>query len=82
MDYAPNVIELPLIESFPAFYVGVHPYSFRSGEHAEIIGVRMVRTKHSFRACFMLLYADGMIDYSAIEDEKNYILGKNAIAIP
>ena len=68
--------DAPNVESVPAFYEGVHPDSFRSGERAEIIGVRMVRVHHSFRPCFMLLYEGGIIDYVPIEDNENYVLGE------
>ena len=58
----------------PAYYTGVHPYSFRSGEYAEIIGIRMFNHRYGWRPYFMLLYHDGTIDYSPIEDTNNYVL--------
>lgn len=51
----------------PVKYKGTHPYIYRSGEEAEIIGVRMVISKSgAARPCWMLLYPDGMIDYTAV----------------
>jgi hypothetical protein len=61
-------------ESVPAFYKGVHRHSFRSGERGEIIGVRMFITKYGMRPCFMVLYYDGVVDYSPIEDIGNYVI--------
>jgi hypothetical protein len=64
----------PTLQSQTAYYKGNHRYSFRGGEAAEIIGVRMVATKYGERACFMLLYYDGFIDYAPLEDIRNYII--------
>jgi hypothetical protein len=68
------VTEIPILQSTRVKYKGNHRYSFRGGEEAEVIGVRMVHTRYGSRPCFMLLYWDGMIDYSPIEDTKNYTL--------
>lgn len=52
-----------------AYIVGVHPYAFRSGEAAEIIGTKYVKpTGHNWRIAFKVEYADGFIDYVAFED--------------
>lgn len=69
----------PKLASRPAMYRGGRPYSFRSGESAEIIGVRMVERAAGFvpahfRPCFVLLYSDGMIDFSPIESTGDYVL--------
>lgn len=54
-----------------AYYRGTHPYSFRTGERAEIIGVRLVNK----RPCFLVLYPDGVTDLCLIfEDRDNYLL--------
>lgn len=70
----PSASQIPILESCKAYYKGTHQYSFRGGEASEIIGVRMVRTKYGYRACFMTLYPDGFIDYYPIEDINHYII--------
>lgn len=46
-------------------YRETHPYSFRSGEWASIVGMKQ---------CFIVEYADGVRDYVAIIDVENYEL--------
>lgn len=56
-----------------AYLVGIHRYSFRAGEPAEIKGVVMSCSKDSkFRPCYKIEFADGTEDLVAICDEKNY----------
>jgi len=65
---------IPQLKSTPAFYKGTHRYSFRNGERAEIIGVRIVITQYGSRPCFMVLYPDGFIDYTLISEADTYII--------
>lgn len=51
------------------FYRGTHQYSFRSGEWAEVMGMKFDR-----RLCFIVEYPDGVRDYVAIIDVNNYEL--------
>lgn len=53
-----------------AFYTGTHKDSFRSGESAEIIGVKMVQpTKdHEVRPCYHIRFEDGAEDYAPMHD--------------
>lgn len=51
------------------YYKGTHPYSFRTGEWARVIG-----TIFKDRVCFVLEYYDGALDYAAVIDTKNYEL--------
>lgn len=62
--------EIPKEPSSPVKIKGTHPYSFREGEEAEVIGVRWIKD----RVCFMLLYEDGFVDYIPICDEGTYEL--------
>lgn len=71
------------LASKPAYYHGHPRYGFRGDSPAEIIGVRMAVTKYGQRACFMICYPDGYIDYCPIEDIKSYeIKGNPADALP
>lgn len=52
---------------------GTSPYSYRSGEFANITGVVMCTPKGlQERACFVCEYDDGFIDYIPIDDRENY----------
>lgn len=64
------------IVSRPARIRGTHPYSFRSGEWAEIVGERMF-TPHgmSERPVYECRFDDGVIDYIAISDAPHYEIG-------
>ena len=68
--------EIPLtpIASHPAIYKGHPRYGFRGGAPAEIIGVRMLDLKYGTRACFMVLYPDGYVDYCPVEDINSYTI--------
>ena len=55
---------------------GTHPYSFRSGEWAEILTIQMtVLESGEARAVFKCVYNDGVVDYIAMLDSGNYELG-------
>ena len=57
----------------PARIRGISPYSFRSEEWADIVGVRISAPGGLVpRAVFECRYADGVIDYIAISDTANY----------
>ena len=56
-----------------AYLVGIHRYSFRAGEPAEILSVSMVaNSEGEFRPCYHIQFSDGETDYTCIEDYKNY----------
>lgn len=56
-----------------AFYVGLRPHSFRFGQPAEIIGVKMVAPQGlNPRPCFHLRFEDGMEDFSPIHEVSSY----------
>jgi len=56
-----------------AYLVGIHRYSFRSGEPAEIQGVVMnCSMDYEFKPCYKIKFADGTEDLVPIYDEKNY----------
>lgn len=61
------------METAPAFLVGTHPYAFRSGEAAEIVGVKTVFPKNGRtpRPCFEVKYQDGVIDYTPVSEVEN-----------
>lgn len=45
-----------------------HQYGFRCGEFGTVIGVCMVTPdKFQPRLCYQVLYADGVVDYTAME---------------
>lgn len=48
------------------FYRGIHQYSFRSGEWAEVLG-----TTFKERLCFLIQYSDGTLDYTPVIDIEN-----------
>lgn len=55
------------------YYRGTHPYSFRSGEWAEVVDIMI-----SNRWCFVVQYTDGKIDTVPIVDTNNYELKEEA----
>jgi hypothetical protein len=56
-----------------AFLIGIHPYSFREGEPAEIIGVSFCTPDGlEERLCYKIRYNDGKEDFVAVSDTKNY----------
>jgi hypothetical protein len=48
-----------------AVITGVHPYAFRSGESAFIIGAAMVTPENNLpeRLCYQVIFDDGQTDY-------------------
>ena len=65
-----------------AYYVGIHQYSFRSGEPAKIEGIYFYTDDVISNpvACFKLTYADGAEDYCPISDIQNYkIISENVV---
>jgi hypothetical protein len=53
-----------------AIYTPTHPYQFRCGQPAEIVGVYVVTPEGKpARACFKLRWPDGFEDLSPIEDD-------------
>lgn len=69
------------LKSVPARIRGIHHYSFRSGEWAEIIGVR-VDTPEGLdaRPAFLCRYEDGAFDHIPIIDSYNYEI--EGVAVP
>lgn len=59
-----------------AYIIGTHPYSFRSGEPAEIIGVKLVTPSSDIkcRLCYEIEFSDGFKDSIAVEDASNYTI--------
>jgi len=52
-----------------AYLVGVHRYSFRAGEVAEIIGLRFAKPKgYDWRLAYEVEYFDGKKDFVSLED--------------
>lgn len=55
------------------FLVGIHRYSFRAGEPAEIIGLKMATPDNMLpRLCYQIQFGDGAIDYVACSDSLNF----------
>ena len=55
---------------------GTHAYSFRTGEWAKILTVKIVMLENGeARAVFQCIYDDGTVDYIAMLDSDNYELG-------
>lgn len=64
-----------------AYLIGTHAYSFRSGEPAEIIGIKLVESAPGlkllkWRLCYEIEFSDGQRDYQPIKDESNYKIVK------
>ena len=58
----------------PAYFIGLHPYGFRTGQPALILGVVVING----RPCFHLRYPDGVEDDTPIENED--FSGKDGIS--
>jgi hypothetical protein len=64
------------MKAMPARIRGTHHHSFRSGEWADIIGVRMAFLEIAPpRPCFLVQFEDGKTDLIAICDSANYEIG-------
>lgn len=55
----------------PFCYVGTHPYAFRAGQPALVVGARI---RADGRYLFQVQYADGVRDEKAMKDTQNYRL--------
>ena len=59
-----------------AYLIGTHPYSYRPGEPAEIIGTKIVKPigdlEQNWRLCYEIKFSDGQIDYHPVRDKSNY----------
>ncbi|MEI6057695.1 MAG: hypothetical protein WCQ60_01845 [bacterium] len=52
-----------------AFLVGIHPYAFRPGTPAEIIGVYFATPKgHKTRPCYRIRFSDGKKDWVPLSE--------------
>ncbi len=62
-----------------AFLVGTHPYSFRSGKPAEILGVEFATPEgETSRPCYRIRFNDGYVDGVPMSDTKNFeIISEN-----
>lgn len=72
-------IQTETVLEFPAgsaFYEGIHPYMFRTGQRAEILALVHTPRNDSGtvvnRTMFKVKYADGAIDYVPVSDVGNY----------
>lgn len=56
------------------FLVGIHRNSFRAGEPAEIIGLKMCQPSEMAepRLCYEVEFGDGVIDYVPLSDNLNF----------
>ncbi len=53
----------------------IHPYQFRCGQLAEIVGVKwVIPDGNTGRVCFHLRWEDGETDFLPISDSSNYII--------
>jgi hypothetical protein len=64
-----------------AYLVGIHRYSYRSGEPAKIIGVVMYTPGSSGdsddyieRPCYHIIFPDGVEEYTPVSDLLNYAI--------
>ncbi len=58
-----------------AYMIGTHPYSFRSGEAAEIIGVVFIETDDAeWRLNYHIRFADGVEDYFPCCDDATFTI--------
>lgn len=55
-----------------SYLIGIHRFSYRAGEPAEILGVCSYHTKKGFVNCYHIKYDDKQEDYVNIEDKENY----------
>jgi len=59
-----------------AYVIGTHPYSFRKGEMAIILGLKIITPDEGPpRPCFHIMFDDGQEDYRNIEGNCNYEIG-------
>ena len=67
------------MNSEKCFYTGTHPYSFRSGQPAEVVGVNMVDPagKGDWRPCFHVRFPDGVEDFCPVLETQHYELGRH-----
>ncbi len=68
------------MQTVPAFLKGQHPYAFRAGEQAEVVGFKVVTPDghHEPRPCFEVKYEDGKTDFvplSSLKDGSYAIVG-------
>lgn len=57
----------------PAMIRGIHPYSFRSGEWATIVGLVVCGKDYpGGRLNYMVMFDDGTVDYWPVCDESNH----------
>lgn len=66
---------------------GIHRYSFRCGESAEILGIQWIKpvlgSKRDtpegveVKPCYRVRYADGVEDLVAVSDFKNFTITEN-----
>ncbi len=68
------------MQTVPAFLEGKHPYAFRTGECAEVIGFKIGTPDGGLepRPCFEVKYADGMTDFvplTSVSDGSYSIVG-------
>jgi len=54
----------------PVYLTQTHQYSFRQGESAVVLGVRMVDPGgvSLLRPCYVIHYAEGFVDYVPVDD--------------
>lgn len=66
----------------PAYLIGTHPYSFRSGSPAEIVAVVFVTPPNAsdMRACYHIRFNDGVEDFVPVSDAANFNLFPGATA--
>lgn len=59
------------------YCVGLHPYTYRPGMPALVIGFKSVKPRENsdFRDCYEIMYPDGVIDYIPADSIKNGVYG-------
>jgi hypothetical protein len=52
------------------YIYGVHPYAFRTGKIAKVIGMKWVQPDYhkSWRLCYQVEYYDGFVDYVPVSE--------------
>lgn len=70
-----------------AVITGVHPYAFRSGESAFIIGAAMITPENNLpeRLCYQIIFDDGQTDYvpvSCLNDGSYRVEAESATVKP
>lgn len=55
---------------------GIHPHTYRCGETAEIVGVRLVKPddESEWRLCYLILFEDGKTDFVPFSEPENYLI--------